>query len=316
MIHRTKEAVEGARLRPTDRPPLERKESNIGFYLVMLALMFEFGRPQDFLPPLKVIPFPSLLDVSLFIAVVASGKASFAKEQTRLWVALLIFMALWVPFATNNYKALMNFKDMTLYFFLYLGIVTFVNNTSRMHKLVLMWLGVHGVLGINGILHHGQGVGGWLGDENDFAMEMNVAVPIAFFMNQAAKNQRAKLLYVLLLGLFVMSVVATSSRGGFLGLLAVGAYCWLYSPRKLMSLILGMCLIGLVLVAAPQEYWDRIHSITDDSTMESGTAGQRMFTWGIGWEMFLANPVFEWDKPTFHGELESIWELGPGKLSL
>ncbi len=292
MIHRTKEAVEGARLRPTDRPPLERKESNIGFYLVMLALMFEFGRPQDFLPPLKVIPFPSLLDVSLFIAVVASGKASFAKEQTRLWVALLIFMALWVPFATNNYKALMNFKDMTLYFFLYLGIVTFVNNTSRMHKLVLMWLGVHGVLGINGILHHGQGVGGWLGDENDFAMEMNVAVPIAFFMNQAAKNQRAKLLYVLLLGLFVMSVVATSSRGGFLGLLAVGAYCWLYSPRKLMSLILGMCLIGLVLVAAPQEYWDRIHSITDDSTMESGTAGQRMFTWGIGWEMFLANPVF------------------------
>ncbi len=23
----------------------------------------------------------------------------------------------------------------------------------------------------------------------------------------------------------------------------------------------------------------------------SGTAGQRMFTWGIGWEMFLANPV-------------------------
>ena len=26
--------------------------------------------------------------------------------------------------------------------------------------------------------------------------------------------------------------------------------------------------------------------------METGTAGQRMFTWGIGWEMFLANPVF------------------------
>lgn len=269
-----------------------QKESNIGFYLVMLAMLFEFGRPQDVVPPLKVLPIPTLLDVSLFLAVLASGKATFANMQTKLWMALLAFMALWVPFANNNYWALMIFKDMALYFFFYLGIVTFVNTTSRMQKLIFMWLGVHGLLGINGILHHGQGVGGWLGDENDFGMEMNVAIPVAFFMYQAANGQRAKLLYIVLLGLFVMSVVATSSRGAFLGLLAIGAYCWFYSPRKIMSLILGICLLGLVLIAAPQEYWDRISSITDDSTMESGTAGQRMFTWGIGWEMFLSNPVF------------------------
>jgi O-antigen ligase len=155
-----------------------------------------------------------------------------------------------------------------------------------------MWLGVHTVLAINGMLHQGRGVGGWLGDENDFGMEMNVAVPVAFFMYQNAKNKGSKFLYLGLLGVFVMSVVATSSRGGFLGLLAVAAYCWFFSPKKVMSLIVGLCLAGLVLVAAPQEYWDRISTITDDSTMEVGTAGQRMFTWGIGWEMFLGNPLF------------------------
>lgn len=267
-------------------------ESNVGFYLVMLALLFEFGRPQDIFPPLKVVPIPTLLDVSIFLAVLVSGKATIANEQTKLWLILLAFMALWVPFATNNFWALMIFKEMTLYLFLYLGIVTFVNTTSRMQKLIFMWLGVHGFLGINGILHHGQGVGGWLGDENDFGMEMNVAVPVAFFMYQAASSQRAKLLYIVLLGLFIMSVVATASRGAFLGLLAIGAYCWFYSPKKIMSLILGTCLVGLVLLAAPQEYWDRISTITDDKTMEEGTAGQRMFTWGIGWEMFLANPAF------------------------
>jgi hypothetical protein len=84
----------------------------------------------------------------------------------------------------------------------------------------------------------------------------------------------------------------TASRGGFLGLLAVGSFCWFYSPRKVWSLVLLTGVLLLVLVAAPQEYWDRMRTITDDSTMESGTAGQRMFTWGIGWEMFLANPVF------------------------
>ncbi|MEP7153479.1 MAG: O-antigen ligase family protein [Nitrospira sp.] len=259
---------------------------------MLVALIFEFGRPQDFLPPLKIIPFPSLIDASLALAIIFSGKSSFANKQTKLWIGLLVFMALWVPFANNNFKAFMTLKDMLLYFCLYLGIVTFVNTTERMQRLIFTWLGVHGLLGINGILHHGQGVGGWLGDENDFGMEMNVAIPVAFFMYQAAKNQRAKLLYIVLLGLFVMSVIATSSRGAFLGLVAVAAYCWFYSPKKMISLILGICLMGLVLIAAPQEYWDRINSITDDSTMESGTAGQRMFTWGIGWEMFLANPVF------------------------
>lgn len=266
-------------------------EPKIGFYLVMLAMLFEFGRPQDIFPPLKVVPIPSLLDASIFIAVLASGKTTFANLQTKLWIGLLAFMAMWVPFANNNFWAFMTLKEMTLYFFLYLGIVTFVNTTGRMQTVILVWLAVHAVLGVNGILHHGQGVGGWLGDENDFGMEMNVAVPVAFFMYQAATTQRSKLLYMALLGLFVMSVVATSSRGAFLGLLAVGTYCWLYSPRKILSLLLGVCLVGLVLITAPQEYWDRISSITDDSTMETGTAGQRMFTWGIGWEIFTANPI-------------------------
>lgn len=279
-------------------------ESKAGFYLVMLAMLFEFGRPQDIVTPLKIIPIPTLIDVSLAAMVFMSGKANFSNKQTKLWMALLVVMALWVPFANNNYHALMTFKDMTLCFFFYLGIVAFVNSTSRMHKIILMWLGVHTVLAINGMLHHGRGVGGWMGDENDFGMEMNVAIPVAFFMYQGASNKGSKALYIGLLGLFVMALVSTGSRGGFLGLLAAGAYCWFYSPRKIMSLVVGVCLAGLVLIAAPQEYWDRISSITDDSTMETGTAGQRIFTWGIGWEMFLANPILGVGQSNFP------WTLG------
>lgn len=266
-------------------------ESKVGFYLVMLAMLFEFGRPQDFFPFLKVIPFPTLLDTSLALAVFLSGKASFANKQTKLWIGLLVVMALWVPFANNNYHALMTFKDMTLYFFFYLGIITFVNTTERMQKVILVWLGVHSVLAINGILHSGRGIGGWLGDENDFGMEMNVAVPFAFFLYQGTRGMRDKVLYLAMLGLFVLSSVSTFSRGGFIGLIVVGAFCWIYSPKKVRSLVLVACVVLLVLVAAPQEYWDRINTITDDTTTETGTAGQRMFTWGIAWDMFLANPI-------------------------
>ena len=282
----------GLRPEVSTHPQPVSKESSIGFYLVMLAMLFEFGRPQDILPPLKVVPIPTLLDVSLFLAVLVSGKASFANKQTKLWMVLLAFMASWVPFANNNYQALMTFKDMTLCFFFYLGIVVFVNTNERMHKLILMWLAVHTVLAVNGLLHGGHGVGGWMGDENDFGMEMNVAIPVAFFMYQGATSKGSKILYIGLVGLLVMALVSTGSRGGFLGLLAVAAYCWSYSPQKITSLVVGLCLTGLVLIAAPPEYWERISSITDDRTMEIGTGAQRMFTWGIGWEMFLANPIF------------------------
>src|SRR5918993_5642210 len=73
-------------------------ESNLGFYLVMLAMLFEFGRPQDLFPPLKIIPIPTLLDVSLAVSIFISSKANFSNIQTKLWIVLLIFMALWVPF--------------------------------------------------------------------------------------------------------------------------------------------------------------------------------------------------------------------------
>ncbi len=291
MLQSTQQVQGGGGARFRARPQPVQKESNLGFYLVMMAMLFEFGRPQDLFPPLKVIPIPTLLDVSLALSVFMSGKANFSNKQTKLWMALLVVMALWVPFANNNFYALMTLKDMTLCFFFYLGIIAFVNSTSRMHKLILMWLGVHTVLAINGLLHHGRGVGGWMGDENDFGMEMSVAIPVAFFMYQGATGKGSNFLYVGLLGLFVMALVSTGSRGGFLGLLAVGAYCWFYSSSKIVSLIVGVCLAGLVLIAAPAEYWDRISSIRDDSTMETGTAGQRMFTWGIGWEMFQANPI-------------------------
>jgi hypothetical protein len=47
----------------------------------MLALLFEFGRPQDILPPLKVVPIPTLLDVSIFLAVLVSGKATLQMSK-------------------------------------------------------------------------------------------------------------------------------------------------------------------------------------------------------------------------------------------
>ena len=94
----------------------------------MAYLLFEFGRPQELIPGIKVIPFGTGLSVLIFLNVLMSGKLDFSRLQTKLWLPLFVVMAIHVPLAVNNFWALMTFKDMFLLYCVYLGIVTFVDS--------------------------------------------------------------------------------------------------------------------------------------------------------------------------------------------
>ena len=278
------------------------------FYLVLLALLFEFGRPQEVVSALGAIPFPTMIDALILMAVLGSGKMNFANTQTKLWFPLLALMTIHVPIAANNYWAFMTWKGMILTFSLYLGIIIFVNSWARIQTLMTIWLGVHVVLAIMGIMHGGRGVGGWLGDENDLCMEMNAVVPFAFFLFQSATGSK-KWIYLTLLGVFVLTAMATLSRGGFLGLASVGLYCWWRSSQKVRSLILVGVVVIFMILFAPERYWDEVRSINDDQTTETGTGAERFYTWGIGFDMFLSNPIigvgqdnFPWTSQEYEGE--------------
>lgn len=65
-------------------------------------------------------------------------------------------------------------------------------------------------------------------------------------------------------------------------------------------------------LAAPDAYWERIKSTTDEENLSSeggGTGAARLYTWGIGWEMFLHNPIigvgqgnFPWTFEEYQGD--------------
>ncbi len=278
------------------------------FYFVLFSLLFEFGRPQDVVPALKVIPFASILDgliaLSLFFR-----KVDWSAPQTRLWVPLLGLMALHVPIAMNNFHALMTAKDMLQTFCLYLGMVTFIDTFEKLLKVVNVWLGVHVLLAFNGILHEGTGIGGWMGDENDFCMVINMIIPFAFFLMLTSRQPIQKTVYFALLCLFILTSMVTLSRGGFIGLAAVGLYCWYKSAQKFQSAMLVVFVVIFMLLFAPDKYWQEIQSSTDDTTMSVGTGAERLYTWGIAWDIFLGNPIlgvgqsnFPWNVEEYEGE--------------
>jgi hypothetical protein len=297
-----------ARLRP-QLPIRQVQESKAGFYLVLASLLFEFGRPQELIPGVKLIPFATGIDVWLLLSVVMSGKLDLSRLQTKMWIPLFVLMAIHVPIAINNFWALITFKDMLLIFGLYLGIVTYVNSFEKMLTLMKMWMGIHVFLAVLGVAKGGVGIGGFMGDENDFCMVMNMATPFAYFLLFSATKVGQKLKYLTFLGAFILAAMASLSRGGFFGLAAVGVYCWYRSPKKLNAIIVAVVAVLFMLLLAPEKYWDEISSSTSDETMNVGTGAERLYTWGIGMEMFFSNPIIGIGQSNFPWTFES-YEAG------
>jgi O-antigen ligase len=260
------------------------------FRLTIVYLLLEFGRPQDLIPALASLHLPGVATIALALALILSGKIDLSEKQTRLFLVLLTLMALHVPLAVNHYRALMCLKYILGTFLVYLAIGKSVDTLPKFRTLMTLWLGVHLLLAIHGIAKRGVGVGGFIGDENDFAMTINMIVPFSFFLALSERNQARRLLYGGLTGVFVLANVFSFSRGGFVGLLAVTLCCWLRSPKKLRSAVVIATLGLLVSLYARAGYWERIQSGWEEGT-DTGTGEDRLHMWKFGWKMFLDNPV-------------------------
>ena len=97
-----------------------------------------------------------------------------------MYLLLLLLMIVHGPIAVNNYWALMIFITMSSTFIVIIAISNVVNDDDKFKKLVTVWLAVHLFLAIIGIIHKGVGIGGFLGDENDFCMTLNMIIPFSF----------------------------------------------------------------------------------------------------------------------------------------
>ncbi len=274
------------------------KQNLVALNLVLIYLFFEFGRPQNLIPILGKLRLPAFTVLLIGMFVLLSHRLSFKAKQTMMFVLLMLQMMIHGPFAMNNYWAFQMFYVMSVTFIAYCGIVAFVDTYSKFEKLFKYWLFVFIFLAIIGINRKGVGIGGFIGDENDFCMALNMILPFVIFGIFMDKGKWHKIYCISLTLLFLFVIVLTKSRGGFVGLIAVIAYSVLKSNKKLvLSMLIGVFGVFL-LIAAPAGYWEEMGTITGEATkkdehLESqwGTGAQRIYSWKLGWGMFKENPV-------------------------
>jgi probable O-glycosylation ligase (exosortase A-associated) len=210
-------------------------------------------------------------------------------QRQFLPIALILaYMALWVPFARNNYFAYAVFKSTLQTWLFAIAFASFVNTTARLSRAMQIWVLIMAFQALWGITHGGHGNGNFAYDENEFALLMNVAIPFAVFGARAQKSQLWKWLFRCVAALCVCGVVASNSRGGLVGLVAVTAFAVLTSPHGARMLLATLVAAGLFVAIAPAAYWNEMRTIFDpDDTTRVG----RQRHWRHGAEMWKANPI-------------------------
>lgn len=264
---------------------------DLPFYLVLLFLLLDYGRPQTFFPVIELLHPGWFVQGALFVCLISRRGFNLRYPQTKRFIILLAIMAVHVPITVNNYWAFQVFKGMFLYFIVYLSIANFIDSYPKIERFIDVWIFTNLVCAIVGIINGGKvPYSSFMGDENDFALVMNMAIPFAYFMFLQADSLNKKILYLCAVGFFVSAAVASLSRGGFIGLVAVGLFCWLKSPKKLLSMMIVILMGAVLYVRAPPTYWDDVKSIQNEN-VEKGTGQERWYSWQCGWRMFLDNPI-------------------------
>lgn len=169
---------------------------------------------------------------------------------------------------------------------------------QRLHALVwvmIISLGYYGVRGGIFALVTGGSYRVWgppqtmITDNNHLAAALLISLPLMNYLRLQSAHHGVRVGLGIAMGLTLLAVVASYSRGALLGLCAVLVVLWLMSGRKLLlGAGLALCLSGVV-AFMPDGWSERMSGIS--SYQEDASASERLVLWGISWQLALDRPL-------------------------
>lgn len=131
-----------------------------------------------------------------------------------------------------------------------------------------------------------------LGDRNELAVAFVMTLPVCVYLLQEYGKQSRALSFGLLatIALTATAVIGTQSRGGFIALLALGAYFFVKSDHKLLATaMLALLALGLSQVVTA-DWITRIDTI-NQADRDASFMG-RVVAWKLSFILALEHPFF------------------------
>lgn len=122
------------------------------------------------------------------------------------------------------------------------------------------------------------------------ANTLNQGIPLTYYFTFCSKDPKAKIILYAILGLAIVAIVLSKSRGGFVGLLVIVMGVTYLSKEKGKTIAISIPLLVIVAVLTGQEYLTRMSTISD-GIHGSRSAGDRYMGLLNGISMMIKRPL-------------------------
>ena len=279
------------------------------FQMVLLFVVFSFFRIHEVFPVLYSLKIPLLLSLASISAlgwhIAISGEIKLWWRKELSYLAVFYFLVLiGVIMASNRPIAIEYFKGIYWKIAIMSFAITWLSRTEKdfsFASLLITGSGGGGARGASrkkmsgiGLVEEtrvtiGRAIGSVLGDPNDLALVL--MFPAAFALSLATTPGIGKIqryLGIISIPLLFSAVIATQSRGGLLGLLAVfGVFIYRRFDNKLLFVILASVSSSILYLLAGIS--DRSSGGGAEEGLDASAKG-RLYAWEAAYKMALHNP--------------------------
>jgi probable O-glycosylation ligase (exosortase A-associated) len=272
-------------------------------------------------PHQEAYGFSRTAPLNLILSVVTIAVWLFSKERKlpplgfAFWMTCIFI--LWMTF--NSFFALDPDWSWPLWdrtwkiYALGLLVAATAVNKARIHALIWIIVASLGYYGVKGGIFtimtggHFHVVGPpatIIGDNNQLALALLMAIPLANYLRLQTEKQWIRLILLTAIVLSVVSVVGSYSRGGILGLGALVLASFFRTRRKLVYVLLATIVLIPVLYFMPDHFFHRVNTLNDISSDESFMG--RVLAWRVAWAS--AVHLFPFGAGFSALQRQSIWQ--------
>ncbi|MEP4889841.1 MAG: putative O-glycosylation ligase, exosortase A system-associated [Aliiglaciecola sp.] len=204
----------------------------------------------------------------------ATNQTSYSAYVWDYWNQFIKVILLFLFITLTIYKRL-HFNTMVW------AIVLAISSFAAMEAVKFM---------LSGGSHRIVGKAGIIRDRNDLAVAINMCIPLVIYLISVTENFLIKRGLKIILVLNILAIIGTYSRGGFIGLVILGAAFWWTSKRKVLYGVVAAIIIPLFFAFAPGEWKERQNTVSTAAS-EDGSFIGRLWAWKISTLIALDYPM-------------------------
>lgn len=298
----------------------------VSFLLLIVYIGLSSFRLNEFVPALNAVPFMKVMAGLLVVAVLLErGRIRLFLDipQNKLIVAITLIMFLSVPFAFHRSVCFYGVLDFCKGILVYLIFLDLVKSSNNLKTILWVSLLSTSYIPFTVVKIHLSGGFGWrwaiagsgaYGDANDLAAMLVTTAPLILALLQLNKSFWVKSALAGGLAAYLIGIIFTQSRGGFIGLVAVCIYYLMKSKKKIVTLITCGVIAILLFNFLPGGSFERFKTISFFHQKEGDTGEIRFELWKEGLRMAIDYPIFGVGVNCFAKALGETYHLNVEKL--